>query len=117
MITKRLIRFYRMPSNILSLRIAILLLLGEIFIATAGYVWIEEYSLVEAFYMVIITISTVGFTEVQPLSDAGRLFTSVLIVVNIGVIAYVLAVLVTISLKEKYSSACTIIPLLTASVY
>ena len=53
---------------------------------------LEGYSLSEAFYMVILTISTVGFAEVRPLSDSGRIFTSVLILVNIGVIAYLLAV-------------------------
>ena len=46
----------------------------------------------EAFYMVIITISTVGYTEVRPLSDTGHLFASILIILNIGIFAYLLAV-------------------------
>ena len=42
---------------------------------TAGFVWIEGYDIVNAFYMTVITVSTVGFGEVQPLSDAGKVFT------------------------------------------
>ena len=45
----------------------------------------------EAVYMTIITISTVGYTEVKPLSEAGQLFTSIYILLNIGVFAYFLA--------------------------
>jgi len=44
-----------------------------------GYRTIEGWSLAESLYMTAITISTVGFSEVHPLSDAGRLFTVVLI--------------------------------------
>ena len=43
-----------------------------------GYMLIEDYSLVESLYMTIITVSTVGFGVVRPLSDAGMLFTSTL---------------------------------------
>lgn len=52
---------------------------------------IEGYTLIDAFYMAVITISTVGFGEVAPLSAAGRLFISLMILVNIGVVAYALA--------------------------
>lgn len=52
---------------------------------------IEGYALIDAFYMAVITISTVGFSEVEPLSKAGRLFLAVMIIVNIGVVAYALA--------------------------
>jgi len=49
---------------------------------------IEEYNWSESLYMTIITISTVGFQEVRPLSDAGRKFTSILIVISFGTFAY-----------------------------
>ncbi len=54
--------------------------------------YLEEYSVLDAFYMVVITISTVGFAEVQPLSTLGKLFSTGLILLNIGVFAYLLAV-------------------------
>lgn len=54
----------------------------------AGFIVIEGYSLLDAFYMTVITLATVGFTEVQPLGPAGKLFTSMLILVGLGIVAY-----------------------------
>ncbi|WP_246144203.1 potassium channel family protein [Neolewinella aurantiaca] len=65
--------------------------MGTIAVETLGLVFIEEYTLIDAFYMAVITISTVGFSEVQPLSEAGRLFMAFMIILNIGVFAYALA--------------------------
>lgn len=53
-----------------------------------GFMVIEEYKLVDAFYMTIITVSTVGFKEVQPLSVEGRIFTAFLIIFSFGTFAY-----------------------------
>jgi voltage-gated potassium channel len=51
---------------------------------------IENYRFLDAFYMTIITVATVGFEEVHPLSDSGRLFTIFLIVTSFGTFAYAL---------------------------
>ncbi len=59
-----------------------------------GYMLIEGWTFLEAFYMTIITVATVGFTEVKPLSPAGRLFTSGLIVLGVGSVAYSFGTLV-----------------------
>jgi voltage-gated potassium channel len=59
---------------------------------TAGYIVIEGMSLIDAVYMSVITISTVGFGEVKPLSPAGRLFTIGLIVTGVGTALYLFAV-------------------------
>lgn len=53
-----------------------------------GFMVIEEYNLVDAFYMTIITVSTVGFKEVQPLTFEGKIFTSFLIIFSFGIFAY-----------------------------
>ena len=66
--------------------IALVLLFG-----TIGYRVVEGWNWLDAFYMTVITISTVGITEVHPLSDAGRLFTSILIFGGVGVMAYCLS--------------------------
>ena len=50
--------------------------------------WIEGYSLLEAIYMTVITVSTVGFGEVRSLSDGGMLFTAILIVSSIGTFTF-----------------------------
>lgn len=59
-----------------------------IVVGTSGYMLIDDYSFINALYMTVITVSTVGFGEVQVLSDAGKLFTSALILGGLGVLAY-----------------------------
>ena len=49
---------------------------------------IEKWHILDAIYMTMITISTTGFAETHPLSQPGRLFTIILIVMGIGSIAY-----------------------------
>jgi voltage-gated potassium channel len=56
-----------------------------------GYVVLEGWSVVESLYMTVITVSTVGFSEVRPLSQAGRVFTSGLIVAGVGAVTYLFA--------------------------
>lgn len=72
-----------------TIKSGIALLLTMILGGTIGYWLIEDMKWIDAFYMTIITISTVGFMEVQPLSEIGKLFTSVLILFSLGSIAYV----------------------------
>ncbi|MEO0732369.1 MAG: potassium channel protein [Bacteroidota bacterium] len=85
--------FYRLglKTNLLDLRAAFWLTVGSVLVGTLGFVLIEGYSLADGFYMSVITISTVGFGEVEPLTATGRLFTSGLITLNIGIVAYALA--------------------------
>lgn len=58
--------------------IAVVLLLGMI-----GYVVIEGWSMHDGFYMSVITLATVGYGETRELSEAGRVFTCVLIFTSI----------------------------------
>ncbi len=60
-------------------------------IGTIGYVVLEGYDPINALYMVITTITTVGYGEIQPLSPRGRLFTMGLIVVGVGTMLYTLS--------------------------
>lgn len=62
-------------------------IIAVFFVGTAGYMSIEGWSYSEALYMTIITISTVGFQEVKALSDAGRIFTGILILSGVLLIA------------------------------
>jgi voltage-gated potassium channel len=66
----------------------VLLLALLILIGTMGYVLIDDFTFFEGLYMTVITVSTVGFMEVKPLTEAGRIFTIFLILVNIGLFAY-----------------------------
>ncbi len=60
---------------------------------TLGYRFIEQWSWVDCLYMTLITITTVGFGELHPLSDAGRFFTMALIVVGVGTVAVAVSVM------------------------
>ncbi len=64
------------------------LLLLIVALGTAGYMLIEGWPLLDAAYMTVITITTVGFGEVHPLSTTGREFTLALIVLGVGTVAY-----------------------------
>jgi len=57
-------------------------------IGVLGYMGLEDFNFSEAFYMTIITVSTVGFGEVHSLSEAGQWFTSFLIIGSFGTFAF-----------------------------
>lgn len=83
---------YSLPSNFLDPRIGFGLLVFALVLGTSGYMILEDFSFSEAFYMAVITMSTVGYGEVQPLSLAGRWFNAGYILLNIGVFAYFIGV-------------------------
>jgi voltage-gated potassium channel len=83
---------YRHGDN--SLLLSSLLGIAIISIGTSGYMLIEGWSYLEAFYMTIITLTTVGFGEVLPLSNLGRVFTIFLIFSGVGGMAYFFSTLV-----------------------
>ena len=64
------------------------LLTGLIGFGTIGYMFIENYTFLEAVYMTVITIASIGFSEVHPLSEVGRIFTIFLILINLGLFTY-----------------------------
>ncbi|TET53527.1 MAG: two pore domain potassium channel family protein, partial [Actinobacteria bacterium] len=68
------------------LLVVVVILLIVIFIGTFGYWFIEPISLLDALYMTVITISTVGFREVVPLSAAGKVFTIFLILFGVATV-------------------------------
>ena len=76
------------------LAISIVLSLLILVTGTAGYMIIEDWRFLDAFYMTIITISTVGYREVNQVGDAGRLFTIFLVLIGVGFTFYVMAAVV-----------------------
>jgi voltage-gated potassium channel len=55
---------------------------------TLGYMAIEGWGVLDSLYMTVITISTVGFAEAHPLSPAGKVFTSFVILAGVGTAVY-----------------------------
>lgn len=78
------------------MRVAVVFLITAILIGTIGYKCIEHTTWFDAYYMSLVTLSTVGFGEVITLSHAGRVFTSFLIVFNIGFFTYAVSTLTSI---------------------
>lgn len=81
-------------------QISLLMLLVLILMGSAGYMVLEQIGLVDAIYMTVITISTVGFMEVTPLSPEGRMFTVALIILGVGVGAWAIRTGVEVSLGD-----------------
>ena len=67
---------------------AAFLIIAVIITGLLGYRFIEKMSLLDSLYMTVITIATVGFHEVTVLSDAGRIFTMMMIFLGIGIGGY-----------------------------
>jgi voltage-gated potassium channel len=83
-----------MESKNKRLRYSFFMLIGIVAFGTYGYYFVEKMPLFEAFYMTMITISTVGYAEIMPLSAAGRALTIIIIILGITVGAYTIGLLV-----------------------
>jgi voltage-gated potassium channel len=66
--------------------IVVLILAG-----TIGYVLLEGWSIIDALWMTITTLATVGYGEVHPLDNRGRIYTMILILFGVGTLLYILA--------------------------
>lgn len=89
MATHRLIK----PITIRSYKLSLpLIIIGAIiFTGVIGFMLIERYSFLDALYMTIITVTTVGYEEVHELSKAGMIFNILLIISSFATFAYALA--------------------------
>lgn len=81
-----------MSKQLESLVFALTLFIMSLIIGLGGFMYIEGLKFVNALYMTVITIGTVGFTEVKELSQTGRIFTSLYILMNLGLFAYIVSV-------------------------
>ena len=75
---------------------AIILLIST---GTFGYIYIENLTFLNALYMTVITLSSVGFSEVTPLSTEGKIFTIFVILSGITIFLYLLGVITSIILE------------------
>ncbi|HEY3328474.1 MAG TPA: NAD-binding protein [Capsulimonadaceae bacterium] len=82
------------------LRIAISLFTGLMLTGMFGYHLIEHWTLLESLFMTVITLSSVGFGEVHPLSHEGEVFTIFLIVFGVGVVAWGLSTTIEVLTSE-----------------
>jgi len=73
--------------------ISIFILVMILIYGTSGYMLIEDSSLTDAVYMTVISITTVGFSEVIPLSPAGKYFTMILIFGGVGLFLFIVSLI------------------------
>ena len=74
--------------------VSIILSIGILIVGTAGYMAIEGWRFLDALYMTVITISTVGYREINQIGDVGRVFTILLVAIGVGFTLYVAAAIV-----------------------
>lgn len=72
---------------------AVILLILLVLAGVIGYRVLSNYAWIDALYMTVITITTVGFKEVQPLDDATKIFTIFLILTSVFILGYALTVI------------------------
>ncbi|UCG38724.1 MAG: potassium channel protein [bacterium] len=77
-------RRLRHTSPRVQLRLALMVLLLVVGLGTVGYMLVEGWGLLDAFYMTVLTLSTVGYGEVHPLSTAGKFLSIIVIVTGVG---------------------------------
>ena len=80
----------------------IVVLMAIIAIGVVGYRLIEGWSLFDSLYMTVTTITTVGFSEVHPLSTAGRVFTIILIIGGVGGALWALTGIITFVVEGQF---------------
>lgn len=74
---------------------------GLMFMGTWGYMIIEGWHFMDALFMTVTTLSTVGYSEVQKLTDAGRIFSMALILVGVGYFFYMAGAVVQFMLEGQ----------------
>ncbi|WP_417289968.1 potassium channel family protein [Corallibacter sp.] len=73
--------------------IALWLFVFIVVVGILGFRVLSNYSWVDAFYMTVITITTVGFGEVQPLDDTSKIFTTFLILTSVFIVGYAISII------------------------
>ncbi len=94
-----------MNKEFRNIYIASVILLFIFISGISGFIIIENYTFPEAVYMTILTMSTVGFSEVRPLSPHGMIFTTILIITSLGIFGYFITSITRIFIDGDYRKA------------
>ena len=69
----------------------LLILLLIMLTGTIGFILLEHYTVIDALYMTTITLATIGYNEVEPLSDPGKIFNIIFIISSFAVFAFIIS--------------------------
>jgi len=94
------------PSLVAQFRIlrAMALFVLVALLGTLGYHYLEGWDTLDGLYMTIITMTTIGYGEIRPLSDIGRLFTIILIFISVGIAGYAISVMVAFVVEGEFQN-------------
>jgi voltage-gated potassium channel len=92
----------RLTRRLLFTVAAILLVLAT---GTAGFILIEHWPPFDAFYMTLITMTTVGYAEIHPLTHAGRIFNSFLIAIGVSMIFVAIGAMTQTIVEMEFGAA------------
>jgi voltage-gated potassium channel len=84
--------------NLIFAAVMLTLIVG---MGTTGYMILEGWDILDSLYMVVITLTTVGFSEVNPVSDNGRILTMTVLVSGLGVVGYLVGTLTQILVEGQ----------------
>ncbi|SKA80313.1 voltage-gated potassium channel [Paucidesulfovibrio gracilis DSM 16080] len=90
-VNRRLFELKQRMGTFWNLVMGSFLLLLIFLFGIVGFMFLEGWDFVSSFYMVVITLSTVGYGEVHPLSQMGRMFAALLIMSGVGGFMYIVA--------------------------
>lgn len=82
-------------------RLGLLLLVAVVVVGAAWFWLVEGFGFVDAVYQTVMTVTTVGFGEIEPLGARGRIFASLLMIVGVGVALYAIAGLIEDILEHR----------------
>ena len=89
-------------SQFRHFRLPLILLQSIMVIGTIGYMVIDDFTILDAIYQTGITFTTVGFGEIAPISDAGRLFTITLIIFGFLIFTLSITALIQVLVRGKF---------------
>jgi voltage-gated potassium channel len=88
-----------LPRRVLPALYVLIIIIGS---GVTGYMVVERWSFIDALYMTILTITTVGYGEVYPLSQGGKIFSVVLMIGGVGGVLYTLSLLFQYLLEGQF---------------
>lgn len=92
-------------SSIRRIMQALTFLLGTTIIGIGGFISIEGYELIDAIYMTVITMSTVGFGTIGDLSSEGKMFSVLLIIISTSTFLYAITTITTFVIEGEFRQA------------
>jgi len=93
-----------MEANRIRLKLYLVIFTALLFLGVLGFMFIENLSLVDAIYFSIVTMATVGYGDIHPTSDVGKILVLVLIIGGVGTFLGVVASITDIFVRRREES-------------